>query len=478
MSSESYDAIVVGSGPNGLAAAVTLARAGRSVLVLEAAATAGGGCRTAELTLPGFHHDVCSAFHPLAIASPFFRSLDLREHGLELLQPPAPAAHPLDDGTAAVLERSVDATARALGAKDGAAWQRLYAPLVAHADTIVAGTLRPPLGPTRHPLVLARFGRDAIRSATALATSRFSGAPARALFAGLAGHSVMPLERRPTASFGILLGMLGHAVGWPVARGGSQSIANALVSLLRSLGGEIRTSSPVDTIHDLPEAGVLLFDLAPRDLVRIAGNVLPKRYRQSLLQYRHGAGTFKLDWALSGPIPWQADDCLRAGTVHVGGTMDEIAAAESAVARGQHPDRPYMLVGQQSLFDSTRAPSGHHTGWAYCHVPNGSTFDMTEQIERQLERFAPGFRDRVLARHVLSPDDLQQYNPNYVGGDIVGGVHDLRQLAFRPVIRRSPYRTPVRKLFLCSSSTPPGGGVHGMCGYFAAKAALRAGSRR
>jgi phytoene dehydrogenase-like protein len=473
MAEGGHDAIVVGSGPNGLAAAVTLARAGRSVLVLEAAETIGGGCRTRELTLPGFRHDVCSAFHPLASTSPFFRDLPLAEHGLELVHPPAPLAHPLDGGTAAMLERSVDGTAAGLG-DDGAAWRRLYEPLVAHADTLVAETLAPIRPYTRHPVVLSRFGLLAVRSATGLARKRFEGEHARALFAGIAAHSILPLERSPTASFGLLLGMMAHAANWPVARGGSQAIADALASYLCSLGGEIRTSTPVDSVDDLPAAGAVLLDVSPRDLVRLAGGRLPDRFKRSLARYGHGPGAFKVDWALDGPIPWQAPECTRAGTVHVGGTLDEIAAAERAPFEGAHPERPFVLVGQQSLFDDTRAPAGKHTAWAYCHVPNGSDVDMTDRIEAQLERFAPGFGSRVLARNVMAPADLEAYNPNYVGGDIVGGLHTLRQLVFRPAVRPFPYRTPARGLYLCSSSTPPGGGVHGMCGYLAAKAALRA----
>jgi len=474
MGDAEYDAVVVGSGPNGLAAAVTLARAGRQVLVLEAAETIGGGCRTQELTLPGFRHDVCAAFHPLAAVSPFFRELPLAEHGLELLHPPAPLAHPLDGGTAVLLERSLSATAAGLGS-DGAAWGRLFGPLVAQAETIVGAALAPIRPYTRHPLVLARFGALALRSASGLARARFEGERARALFASLAGHSILPLERSPAASFGLMLGLLGHVGGWPVARGGSQSIADALASYLRSLGGEIRTSTEVRSVDELPSARLLMLDVAPRDLVRLAGDRLPAGFRRNLAHYRHAPGAFKVDWALDRPIPWEAAECGRAGTVHLGGTLDEIAAAERAPFEGRHAERPYVLVGQQSLVDATRAPGGKHTAWAYCHVPNGSDVDMTERIEAQLERFAPGFAGAVLARHVMAPADLESYNRNYVGGDIAGGLNTLRQLVFRPALRPFPYRTPARGVYLCSSSTPPGGGVHGMCGFLAAKAALRFG---
>jgi phytoene dehydrogenase-like protein len=473
------DAIVVGSGPNGLAAAITLAQAGCSVLVLEAEQTAGGGTRSAELTLPGFVHDVCSAIHPLALASPFFRTLPLEEHGLELVQPPAAVAHPLDDGTAAVLERSLEATGETVG-PDGAAWRKLMEPWVRDADRLLAETLGP-LKPPRHPFLLARFGLLALRSASSLASSRFEGERARALFAGCAAHSIQPLRKPVTASFGLMLALLGHAVGWPLARGGSQNIADALVSYLRSLGGEVITGRRVESIDELPPARAVLFDVTPRQLVRLAGARLPDRYRRGLERYRYGPGVFKLDLALDGPIPWRAEQCARAATVHLGGTLAEIAAGEEAVWRGEHPERPFVLLAQQSLFDETRAPEGKHTVWAYCHVPNGSSFDMTERIEGQIERFAPGFRDRVLARSAMAPADFERYNPNYVGGDINGGVQDLRQLFTRPVARLVPYATPAEGVYICSSATPPGGGVHGMCGYFAARAALRkleSGSRR
>lgn len=466
-----YDAIIIGAGPNGLAAAITLARAGYSVLLAEAAETIGGGMRSGELTLPGFIHDICSAIHPLGVGSPFFRELPLRDHGLEWIYPPTPLAHPLDDGAAATLERSINATSANLG-PDGAAYWRLMAPFVKRWDRL-GRMLLSPLQLPRYPLVLARFGLLAIRSARGLAERRFAGERARALFAGLSGHAILPLERPLSAAFGLVLGALGHAVGWPLPRGGSQQIAEALGSYLRSLGGEIRTCTPITSLDALPPARAILLDVTPRQLLQLAGERLPLRYRRALERYRYGPGVFKLDYALDQPIPWRAAACSRAGTVHVGGALAEIADAEAAVWRGEHPERPFVLVAQQSLFDPSRAPAGKHTAWVYCHVPNGSTVDMTERIEAQIERFAPGFRSRILARSARSARDFERYNPNYIGGDINGGVQDLRQLFTRPVIRLNPYATPAQGIYLCSSSTPPGGGVHGMCGYCAAQAVLR-----
>ncbi len=465
-----YDAVVVGSGPNGLAAAIAIARAGRSALVIEAKETVGGGARTAELTAPGFLHDVCSAIHPMAVGSPFLSRLPLDEYGLEWIHPPAPVAHPFDDGPAAILERSVTATGEALG-DDAGAYTRLMSPLVREWDSLVVdilGTLRMPA----HPLVLGRFGLSAVRSAVGLGRAKFKGRNALGLFAGLAAHSMLPLDKPLSAAFGLVLAAAGHAVGWPLPRGGSQSISGALASYLRSLGGEIVTGSPVTAMDDFPKPRSLLFDVTPRQLVRIVGDRLPAGYRRRLETYRYGPGVFKMDWALDGPIPWRSEECGRAGTVHLGGTMEEIATAEDEVSRGGHPESPFVLLAQQSLFDSSRAPEGKHTGWAYCHVPNGSTIDMTDRIEAQVERFAPGFRDLILARSARSPAVLEEYNPNYVGGDINGGIQDLGQLFARPSLRLSPYTTPLRGVYICSSSTPPGGGVHGMCGYHAAQRAL------
>jgi phytoene dehydrogenase-like protein len=465
----SYDAVVVGAGPNGLAAAITLARAGRSVLVREANGTVGGGARSAELTLPGFTHDVCSAVHPLAAGSPFFRTLPLAEHGLEWVFPPAALAHPFDDGTAAVLERSVEATAATLGA-DAGAYRRLMGRLVADWPLLENALLGPPRWP-RHPLALARFGLRALRPASRLAEGWFEGARARAFFAGLAAHSFLPLEKAPSAVFGLVLGITGHAIGWPIPRGGAQRIADALASYFRSLGGEIETDARVGLIDELPPARAVLCDVTPRQLVRIAGHRLPSGYKRKLGRYLYGPAVYKIDWALDGPVPWRAKECARAGTVHLGGTWEEVAASERAAWRGEHAEKPFVLVAQPSLFDSARAPAGKHTLWAYCHVPFGSEVDMTERIERQVEGFAPGFRDRVLARHAMSPADLERHNANLVGGDINGGAQTLRQLFTRPTLRL--YSTPLEGLYICSSSTPPGGGVHGMCGRAAALRALR-----
>ncbi len=464
------DAVVVGSGPNGLAAAIVLAQAGVKTLLREAAPTLGGGLRSAELTLPGFTHDVCSAVHPLAISSPFFRGLPLAAHGLEWVQPPAPLAHPLDAGTAVVLERSIDATAARLGG-GGTDWRRLHAPFVRAWTELAADVLAPPIRLPAHPILMARFGLQAARPAASVARG-LRGDAAQALFAGNAAHSFLALEAWGTAAFGIMLSVAGHAVGWPVARGGSQRMADALVAHFRSLGGEVQVEAPLERLEELLPARIVILDLGPHQVARIGGDRLPVRYRQALERYRYGAAAFKLDWALDGPVPWTAPECLRAATVHLGGTLEEIAASEAAHERGQVHDRPFVLFAQPTLFDPSRAPEGKHTAWAYCHVPNGSTLDVADRIERQVERFAPGFRERILARSVLAPADFERGNANLIGGEINGGRMDLPQIFARPVARPMPYRTPVRGVYICSASTPPGGGVHGMGGYFAATAAL------
>ncbi|HUK41111.1 MAG TPA: NAD(P)/FAD-dependent oxidoreductase [Candidatus Acidoferrales bacterium] len=467
--SHAYDAVVIGSGPNGLAAAITIAQHGRSVAVFESQPTIGGGVRSGNLTVPGFTHDVCSAIYPLAIGSPFFRQLPLNQHGLQWIQPPAPLAHPLDDGSAVILERSVDATCANLGA-DGNAYRKLMQGLVERWEQIQLDLLAPPRFP-RHPFSLARFGLHALRPARRLAEKLFSGERARALFAGLAAHSMLPLEYAASAAFGLVLGAAAHALGWPVARGGAQKLADALSSHLRQLGGEIIVNRCITSLDELPSSRVVLCDLTPRQLLRIAGNRFAAGYRRSLERYRYGVGAFKIDWALSAPVPWKATSCARAATVHLGGALDEIALSERAAWRGDPASRPFVLVAQPSLFDDSRAPATKHTLWAYCHVPHGFDFDMTERIEAQIERFAPGFRDVVIARSVMGPRDLERHNANLVGGDINGGAAILPQLFFRPTVRL--YKTSLRGLYICSSSTPPGGGVHGMCGRFAALEALK-----
>ncbi len=469
---KSSDAIVVGSGPNGLAAAITLARGGCSVRVFEANATIGGGARSAELTLPGFVHDVCSAIHPLALGSPLFRTLPLEEHGLRWIQPTIALAHPLEDGSAAALRQSVTDTAHSLGV-DARAYERLFQPLARDWEKLAAEFLQPILHLPRHPIALARFGLGALAPAAGLAKFCFKESAARALFAGIAAHSFLPLNAPASAAFGLVLGAAGHAVGWPLPRGGSQALADALAAHFRSLGGEIETGRRIQNLNDLPAARAVLFDTTCWQLARIAGDRFPSRYRRHLEGFRHAPGVFKIDYALSEPVPWRAEECRAAGTVHLGGTLEEIAAAEAEVARGTHPARPFVLIAQQSLFDETRAPQGRQTLWAYCHVPHGSERDMSDAIDDQIERFAPGFRDCVLARRTANAVDLERANPNLIGGDINGGANNLWQLFARPVVSPAPYRTPRRGLYLCSSSTPPGGGVHGMCGYHAARTALR-----
>jgi phytoene dehydrogenase-like protein len=467
-----YDAVVVGSGPNGLAAAITLARAGCSVFVCEANATIGGGTRSAELTLPGFVHDVCSAVHPLAAGSPFFKTLPLEGLGLTWIQPEIPLGHPLDDGSVACLHQDIDLTAGQLHG-DSRAYRRLMQPLADNWEQLASEFLQPMLHLPRHPLALARFGIPAICPATVLAKFLFKHEAARALFGGIAAHSFLPLEAAASSAFALVLGLAGHAVGWPIPRGGSQQIANTLASHLRKLGGKIEINQPVENLNDVPKSRAILLDISVWEFLRIAGDQLPSAYRRRLESFRHGPGIFKIDYALSEPVPWKAEACRRAGTIHLGGGIDQIAAAERDVARGKIPDRPFTLVAQQSLFDETRAPRGQHTLWAYCHVPFNCQIDMTERIESQIENLAPGFRDCILARHKMSSGELEKANPNLAGGDINGGAANLRQLIARPILSLTPYRTPLHGVYLCSASTPPGGGVHGMCGYHAARGALR-----
>ena len=469
--STEFDAVVVGAGPNGLAAAIEIARAGRSVVVYEAADRPGGGCRSAELTLPGFVHDVCSAVHPLAVASPFFKSMPLDRLGVRIVHPEIPLAQPLDGGRVALLRRSVDETAEAFGT-DARAYRRLMTPLVRNADKLVSEILGP-FGIPRYPFALAGFGLKGLPAATWTFGRRFGGDAPKALLGGAAAHAMLPLDKPPTAAVGLLLCLLAHAVGWPVIEGGSERLTKGLVDHLGELGGEIRSGEPVHSLEQLPNSKAVLFDIDPRQVLEIAGDQLPARYRKRLSKFRHGPGVFKIDWALDGPVPWTNPDCGRAGTVHVGGTLDEMVESERAPWEDRVPERPYVLVGQQSVCDATRAPEGKHTLWAYCHVPHGSPLDMTDRIEAQIERFAPGFKDRILERATMAPKELESYNATYIGGDITGGVQDLRQTFTRPVARLNPYTTPNEKLYLCSASTPPGGGVHGMCGHYGAQAALK-----
>jgi phytoene dehydrogenase-like protein len=468
-SERQYDAVVVGSGPNGLSAAITIAQAGKSVLVLEAEDTIGGGTRSAELTQPGFVHDVCSAVHPLALTSPFFRTLPLAKYGLAFIHPDVPLAHPLDDGTAVIAERSVELTAAGLG-RDAEAYANLIGPLArdwSKLEPLLLGMTRFP----RYPFLAARFGASAMRSASSLAKSKFRDERARALFAGMAAHSILPLEDVPSAAFGLVLAITAHAVGWPIVRGGSQKIADALAGHLRSLGGEIQTAQKVNNVDQLRAHSVALFDVSPRQLVEIAGSRLSVGFRKKLSKFRYGPGVCKVDWALDAPIPWAAKDCARAGTVHIGGTLDEIAASERAAWNGVHSSAPFVLLSQPTLFDPSRAPAGKHTAWAYCHVPNGSDVDMSATIETQIERFAPGFRARILARNVLLAKDLHNHNANLIGGDVGGGAVNLAQFFLRPTWRL--YSTSAKRIYICSASTPPGGGVHGLCGHLAARRALR-----
>lgn len=468
----SYDAVIVGSGPNGLSAAIALAQAGCSVLVVEGRETVGGGARSAELTLPGFVHDSCAAIFPLTLASPFLSTLPLEKHGLEWINPPVALAHPMDQGGPVLAERSLERTVASLG-QDQRAYERLMQPLLQDWERLAHDLLGPLPLPSRTPLTYARFALSALPSASGLARAIFRDPRTRGLFAGMAGHSQLSLYRLGSAAFGIVIGALAHAVGWPLPRGGAQSISNAMASYLNSLGGEIVTGVQVHRMEQLPQHRVALFDVAPRSFLRILGERLPAGYRRQLTHYRYGPGVFKIDYALDGPIPWKDEACSLAPTVHLGGTLEEIAASEAAVMRGEHPPRPYVLLAQHTLFDSSRAPQGQHTAWVYCHVPNGSRQDMTGPIEAQIERFAPGFSRRVLARYARNAAEMESYNPNYVGGDINAGAQDLFQQFTRPAVRLDPYSTPLKGIFLCSSATPPGGGVHGMCGYYAAQSALK-----
>ena len=465
-----YDAVVVGSGPNGLAAAIVLQQAGLSILLVEGKNEIGGGLRTAELTLPGFKHDICSAIHPMALASPFFKTLPLQQHGLEYIIPPTAAAHPFDDGTAAALTNSLQDTASLLG-KDAQAYLRLLQPIVTNWNDL-AEDLLAPLHFPKNALAMTLFGLKGLQPATLLANA-FKTTKARGLWAGMAAHSIQPLSNIATSAIGLVLSAAGHTAGWPVPKGGSASIAQALASYFTSLGGKIETGFYITSLEQLPASKAVLFDVTPSQLLQIAGHRFSSIYQGQLKRYRHGMGVFKIDWALDAAIPFTAKECSQAGTVHLGNTLEEIVTSERQSSQGQHPEKPFVLLAQQSLFDESRAPAGKHTAWAYCHVPNGSQKDRTEAIEKQVERFAPGFRERIIGRHTMNTSQLQAYNPNYIGGDINGGIIDITQLFTRPALRASPYRTSAKGLYLCSSSTPPGGGVHGMCGYHAAKRVLK-----
>jgi phytoene dehydrogenase-like protein len=465
-----FDAVVVGSGPNGLAAAIIMQLKGLSVLLIEAKPTIGGGLRSAELTLPGYVHDVCSAIHPLAVASPFFEHLPLAEHGLEYIYPAITAAHPFDNGTAAVLKHSVEETARLLGA-DEQAYLNLIQPIVNDWPAIAPDILGP-LHYPKHPLAMARFGLSALTSASHL-SKRFKTIEAKGLFAGMAAHAIQPLTNITTSAIALVLMATAHLKGWPIPKGGSNQIANALVAYFISLGGTIETNVYVKSLEQLPPAKAVLFDVTPRQLLQIAGHKFSSIYKWQMERYRYGMGVFKIDWALNNPIPFKAAECKQAGTIHLGNTIQEIADSEQQIWNGKYPEKPFVLLAQPSIFDNSRAPTGKHTAWAYCHVPNGSKVDMTAAIESQIERFAPGFKDTILAKHVMNTAQMEEYNSNYVGGDINGGALDIGQLFTRPVLRWSPYKTSAKGIYICSSSTPPGGGVHGMCGYHAAKKALR-----
>ncbi len=470
MNRKEYDAVVVGSGPNGLAAAITLQRAGLSVLVLESRKTTGGGLRTKELTLPGFRHDVCSAIHPLAAGSPFFNTLPLEKFGLNYIYPSVSLAHPLESGETAILTRSLSVTAGLLN-EDQQHYTKLISPLVRNWNHLAPEFLDE-LHIPKHPFSFIQFGLNAIQPA-AFAAGKWKTETGRALWAGLAAHSILPLEKMATSAIALVLAAAGHVKGWPVPEGGSQSIADALTAYFIAIGGKVETGYHVKSLSQLPSSSIVMFDITPRQLLEISGNKLSKTYQWQLKRFRYGMGVFKIDWALDGPVPFRDESARMAGTIHLGNTFEEIKASENATWRGKHPDKPFVLLAQQSRHDPSRAPHGKQTLWGYCHVPNGSEKDMTEVIEKQVERFAPGFRDRILARHVMNTRQMEAYNPNYIGGDINGGALDILQLFTRPALRWSPYRTSAKGLYLCSSSTPPGGGVHGMCGYRAAVRALK-----
>lgn len=465
-----YDAIVVGSGPNGLAAAVALQQKGLQVLLAEGKNTIGGGMRSAELTLPGFTHDICSAIHPMAAMSPFFSKLPLAQHGLEYIYPPVAAAHPFDDGTCALVNHSIENTARLLSL-DEQAYKLLMQPVV-DAWPLIADDVLGPLHLPKHPLLMAQFGLKALQPVTKLA-GKFTTMQAKGLLAGMAAHSIQPLNNTATSAIALVLLAAAHIKGWPLAKGGSQCVADALASYFTSLGGNIQTGMYITSLKQLPSSHAVLFDVTPQQLLQIAGHKFSSLYKWQLQRYRYGMGVFKIDWALDAPIPFTAEGCRQAGTIHLGNTLEEIAEGEKLSSNGKVAEKPYVLLAQQSLFDATRAPQGKHTAWAYCHVPNGSTKDMAHIIERQVERFAPGFRERILARHTFNNEQLQDYNPNYIGGDINGGIIDIGQLFTRPALRLSPYRTSAKGLYICSSSTPPGGGVHGMCGWHAARRVMK-----
>lgn len=471
MAGYDYDAVIIGSGPNGLAAAIKLAQANLSVIILESKNTIGGGMRSAELTLPGYIHDVCSSIHPLGINSPFFSQLPLHKFGLEWIHPPASLAHPFDDGSTALMTNSIDDTASTLRS-DADSYRKIINPIVNMWDKIKADLLGPLKFP-KHPYLFARFGLDALQSCKGFCNRHFNEKYAKGMFAGLSAHSFLPLSKLITVSFGLVLLITGHKTGWPIIKGGSQNLAKALQIYFLSIGGKIITDFPVNNISGVPKSRTVFFDLTPKQIIEIMGDKLPSAYKKSLQRYRYGSGVFKVDWAIEGNIPFINPVLQSAGVIHLGGTFDEIAAGENEVWNGRHPDKPFVLLSQQSVFDPSRSPKGKNTIWGYCHVPNGSKVNMTEKIEKQIERFAPGFRERILSKHVMSTEDIHNYNPNYIGGDINGGIQDIWQLFTRPVISFSPYSMPVKGYYICSSSTPPGGGVHGMCGYHAARIALK-----